>query len=122
MKINKIKLKTVIRVLALGICYYLFITATGISIPCPIRRATHGHILCPGCGVSRMCVSMVRFDLKKAFYWNPVIFCLIPVWLIDIILWLIDKGRRFIFVTEMISIVLLLIYFIIRNIPAWPLY
>lgn len=122
MKINKIKLKKIIQILALGFCYFLFVTLTGVSVPCPVRTATHGHILCPGCGISRMCLSIARFDLKKAFYWNPVIFCLSPVWLADIILWLFDKGKRFIFITEVISIVLLLAYFIIRNIPGWPLY
>jgi len=122
MKINKIKLKKVLRILGLGFCYYLFITATGLSVPCPMRRLSHGHIHCPGCGISRMCISLAGLDFKKAFYWNPVIFCLTPVWLFDIVLWLLDKGKRFIYITEVISIVLLVIFFIIRNLPVWPLY
>lgn len=122
MKINKVKLKKVLRILALGICYFFFVMLTGISVPCPLRRLSHGHIHCPGCGVSRMCMSIAGFDFEKAFYWNPVIFCLLPLWMIDICLWLFDRGERFIFVTEVISIVLLVVFFLVRNLPVWPLY
>ncbi|MCR5485799.1 MAG: DUF2752 domain-containing protein [Clostridiales bacterium] len=34
---------------------------------------------CPGCGVSRMCISLLRLDLKEAFIQNRAVLCLLPV-------------------------------------------
>lgn len=122
MKINRTKLIRVLRIAGLGVCYFFFITLTGIAVPCPLKTVTHGHLLCPGCGVTRMCVSAAHLDLRSAFCWHPVIFCLLPVWAVCLGLWLFDRGKRFCFVVEVVSIVLLLAYFILRNIPGWPLY
>lgn len=34
---------------------------------------------CPGCGVSRMCLALLRLDFPGAFAANPAIFCLLPL-------------------------------------------
>lgn len=33
---------------------------------------------CPGCGVSRMCLSLLRLDFEQAFYWNPAVMICLP--------------------------------------------
>ncbi len=69
--------KPVGQVLLLGIAYYLFIKITGWSIPCPIKLVTGKY--CPGCGISRMLLAMLRLDFKTAYEANRLLFFLIPL-------------------------------------------
>lgn len=63
-------------ILGIGLAYALFCTLTGFAIPCPIRAAT-GR-LCPGCGVTRMCLALLRLDLVGAWRANPGLLLLLP--------------------------------------------
>lgn len=40
----------------------------GIGIPCLFRKMT--GLLCPGCGNSRAVLSLLKLDLKAAFFYN----------------------------------------------------
>ena len=60
-----------------GLIYALIFHLTGVAIPCPIHALTGWQ--CPGCGVSRMCLSLLRGDLAAAWGYNPVILCLLPL-------------------------------------------
>lgn len=40
---------------------------------------TFTGLLCPGCGVSRMFLALLRFDFAEAFSWNPVVFLSLPI-------------------------------------------
>lgn len=61
-----------------GLLYYAIVSFLGFGIPCVFKTVT--GLNCPGCGVSRMAVALLRFDFKEAFYCQPVIFCfLIPL-------------------------------------------
>ena len=64
-------------ILAAGLLYALFVDATGLAIPCGFRLVT-GY-LCPGCGVSRMCLSLLHFDFAGAWHNNPAIMALLPL-------------------------------------------
>lgn len=64
-------------ILAAGLLYALFVTATGLAIPCVFRLIT-GY-LCPGCGVSGMCLRLLRLDLAGAWRHNPAIMALLPL-------------------------------------------
>ena len=46
-------------------------------IPCIITEVT-GHD-CPGCGMTRSCLSLARGDLAAAWQFNPFVFFLIPL-------------------------------------------
>lgn len=46
----------------------------GVRVPCMFYRVT-GY-LCPGCGITRMCLAMLRFDFVTAFRNNPFCFVL----------------------------------------------
>ena len=63
--------------LAAGLCYALWVRLTGLSVPCPIRAVT-GR-LCPGCGVTRMCLALLRWDWAAAWSANPVLLLMLPV-------------------------------------------
>lgn len=36
---------------------------------------------CPGCGMTRAAVSLLRLDFKSAFYYHPLVFIMPPVFL-----------------------------------------
>jgi len=66
--------------LFIGIAYYLFCKLTNLSLGCPLRSMT--GLLCPGCGLTRMCFSLINLDIKGALYNNAGFFLLTPVFLI----------------------------------------
>ena len=63
--------------LALGLAYAAFAAATGWLVPCPFRAVT--GLLCPGCGVSHLCLALLRLDFTAAWAANPGLFCALPV-------------------------------------------
>lgn len=64
-------------ILAVGALYALFVTLTHKGIPCVFHSVT--GLSCPGCGVSRMCLALLRFDFVTAFRENAAIFCMLPL-------------------------------------------
>ncbi len=62
--------------LLVGGLYALVCTTFGFWIPCPFRALT-GY-LCPGCGVSHLCLSLLRLDFRGAWAANPAICVLLP--------------------------------------------
>ena len=60
--------------------YALFIHWTGLAIPCPIYTVT--GLYCPGCGVSRFCLALLRLDFQAAFRSHAALFLLLPVGLL----------------------------------------
>ena len=63
--------------LGLGLGYALWVRLTELAIPCPFRAVT-GR-LCPGCGVTRMCLALLRWDWPAAWNANPVLLLMLPV-------------------------------------------
>lgn len=63
--------------LTAGLGYAAFVQKTGWAVPCLFHKMT--GFLCPGCGVTRMCMALLCLDFQTAFYSNPVVFLLLPV-------------------------------------------
>ena len=63
--------------LASGIGYAVWVRLTGLSVPCPIRTVTGWQ--CPGCGATRMCLALLRWDWVDAWNANPVLLLMLPV-------------------------------------------
>lgn len=111
-------------VLLLGGCTYaVFCRVTGWGIPCIFHLVTGLH--CPGCGVSRMCLALLRLDIRGAWEANPAILALLPagaVLAVRIILRYIRTGAsRPTRGEEWIMIgmsVILVLYAVWRNIPV----
>lgn len=60
-----------------GLAYGLACRYLGWGLPCPIYALTGWQ--CPGCGVSRMALCLMRLDFAGAWAANPVILCLLPL-------------------------------------------
>ena len=108
-------------IFAAGLLYALLFSEFNIKIPCIFNTIT-GY-LCPACGISRMCVSILKFEFIEAFYYNRLVFLLIPLFCFFIVKWSYDyvkKGKITKSKTEKIIlwtvIVLLVIFGIVRNI------
>lgn len=62
----------------------------GWWLPCMFNQIT--GLKCPGCGVSRMCLAILRLDFSSAFFWNPAVFICLPF----LAYLLIDLSLRYI--------------------------
>ena len=58
----------------IGFCFLLLYLKLGIYIPCLFRKFTGFY--CPGCGITRMFLSILQLDFYQAFRYNPLVFML----------------------------------------------
>jgi len=89
---------------------------------CPIHSLF--HIYCPGCGITRMFLSIFKLDFYQAFRYNPYIFILLVLAIIyglySIIRFTINKKKPHINIKIIIGIAYsLLAYMVLRNIPLF---
>lgn len=108
-------------ILAVGIAYYIFYSLTGIGLKCPLFELT--GLLCPGCGMSRMFVSIFTFDFSSAFYYNAALLILLPFFIgvtISYYYGYIKYGNTKVTKSQgailIVCIILLLIFGVLRNI------
>lgn len=121
MKKLKIKRVTVITcIIAAGFIYALFFMKTGVGIPCLFRLQT-GY-LCPSCGTTRMISSLLSLDFELAFYYNPLMFVLLPIFIyfaLSFSIRYIKTGRvnthRFENVIFISIVIVMIIFAVIRN-------
>lgn len=109
--------------LALGLGYALAVRALGRGLYCPFYMAT--GLLCPGCGVSRMCLSLLRGDWAGAWRANPGLVLLTPVLAVLLGLRAIRYVRmgkvgapRWEARTWVVLAALLVAYGVLRNLPG----
>ena len=62
--------------LGVGIAYLIFVSLTGLGIPCIFHTLTGLH--CPGCGITRMFVALGRLDFAAAWDANALVLLLLP--------------------------------------------
>lgn len=118
---NKIY-KLVILLLFLLI-YFFFLVNHNIYIPCIFNKITHFY--CPGCGVTRMIISLIKMNFYQAFRYNPLLFLSLPFILffsIDVLCkWFKDKEnylyKKISEKTWISLLIMVIIYGILRNIP-----
>ena len=92
------------------------LAAVSFTLGCPFYRLT--GLKCPGCGVSRMILSVFRGEFSAAFFYNPVIFCLLPLWAVCLLLHYFSKRPRKGFENAVLygSIAALAVFGVLRNI------
>ena len=61
----------------LGFAYWLFVEISGWRLPCLFYEVT--GLYCPGCGITRMCVALVRLDFVAAAHNNLFALCALPI-------------------------------------------
>lgn len=118
----KFVLILVFSLLFAGILYIIFYSLTGFGIPCVFHLLT--GLECPGCGATRMIISVFHLDFKAAFKYNAALLVLSPVilfLLIQILIKYIKTGNQTLnkgqSVTLYVLIVLLILFTIVRNVP-----
>ncbi|MBQ7049901.1 MAG: DUF2752 domain-containing protein [Firmicutes bacterium] len=105
-------------IIMVGLAYWLWIRLTGLQIPC-LYLATTG-LRCPGCGTTRMLLSLLHLDFPAAFSYNPVVFVLFWIWNLIAFLCAVDVPKfvqtpRFLYTTLGISLFAMLFFGILRN-------
>ena len=64
-------------ILGIGLAYACFVLWTGLAVPCPFHAVT--GLQCPGCGVTRMCLALLRLNFAAAWAANPGLLVLLPL-------------------------------------------
>ena len=115
-----------ITLLGMGVIYTIWYKWTGIGIPCLFYQITGKY--CPGCGVTRMMIHLLKLDIKRAFYSNMAILMILPIgivigmrWVIDYILYAkknFTKAEECLFI--LVSI-LLIVFGILRNMNGFEI-
>jgi len=126
---NKVKALLFLLAMVLGLAYlYFFSPGTGDLFPrCPMRFFT--NLSCPGCGSARAIHELLHFNLKKAFFLNPIVMLILPYLLYIFSIYqlnvLFEKNLKAFFIPP-VAIWILFILFIgfglIRNLPLFPFY
>ncbi len=73
----KLLVRNLAALLFFGLTYAWMAIHWGVYIPCVFRMIT--GLKCPGCGISHMCLDLLRFRFRSAFFDHPVLFVLLPV-------------------------------------------
>lgn len=70
-------------IIIVGIGYAIFVTTTGIGIPCVIYKRF--HVKCPGCGISHLFLHLMRLEWKEAFLSNIGLVLISPLLLVILV-------------------------------------
>lgn len=98
--------------LILGL-FYAFLCTQGISIPCLFYKIT--SLKCPGCGITNMCLALLKFDFKGAISNNFAIMTLLPIFAIlflNSIIYYIKTGKLYNSKKQDFIVILIIIYLI----------
>ena len=82
-----------------------------VGITCPIKYLT--GISCPGCGMSRACMSALRLDFAAALSFHPL-WVTLPVFAVLWIFFKIKKMEKASWITAMIFCILMLLVYVLR--------
>ncbi len=93
-----------------------------MDIGCPLKELF--DIDCAGCGVTRMILSILKFDFYQAFRFNPCMFILLILFIVYVIyvgvcILLKRKYLKLGFKTCMLLIVVIIGFGILRNISGF---
>ena len=105
-------------ILSVGLIYLLWIGLTGLKIPCLYLLTT--GLQCPGCGITRMLLSLLCLDFAAAFSFNPVVFVLFWIWNLIALFCFIGKPKwiqkpSILYTVLGISIAILVVFGLLRN-------
>lgn len=114
------KFKKIIIVCAIGIIAIsgiLILYYFNIGIPCIFYKIT--NLYCPGCGITRAIISLLKLNIYQAVRYNSLII-LFPFLLINYIYTYVFNGKKkvpqFIWI---IILVIVILYGVLRNIPKF---
>lgn len=115
-------LRSFIIIALLGAAYYVFMRVTGLSLFCPVNKLF--HVACPGCGVTHFFTRLINFEFAEAMRENVAVALLIPVWAVSLAAVGIKRrfkgvtGSRYIKILAWVSVALLVVFGVVRNLPG----
>lgn len=110
-----------ISIIFLILMYVYLNKKIGFEIPCIFHKFT--GLYCPGCGITRMLISIFNLDFYQAFRYNPLVFIYLPFLIIyfvyKIVIYINDKKDTLMLkIPKSVTLILLIItvmYGILRN-------
>ncbi len=123
LKYNKKRLGATLGLILLGLLYYGVVSTLGFGIPCVFEFIT--GLKCPGCGITTAIVFLLQGDFSSAFRANIGLFIVLPLLIPVVILswynWILLYGhklnnQKLLNCLSIICVILLMIWWIIRNI------
>ena len=88
------------------VLFYAVMYALGTT--CLVKYFT--GVSCPGCGMTRACLSALRFDFSAAFYYHPLWIVMPPLAVLLIFLWAKRKKKSFFAVLALFFLALIGVY------------
>lgn len=109
-----------ILIIIILISFVSLLLGINITIPCIFNKIT--NLYCPGCGLTRMFMSIIKLDFYQAFRYNPLVFILL---IFSSLLLIFNKiyqhiTHKKIKIPKSVYIILIFVvitYSILRNIP-----
>lgn len=106
------------------VMYYIF-ALNNITIPCLFNKIT--NLYCPGCGITRMLLSIPKLNFYQAFRYNQLVFIFLPfilLLLIDFLLKWLNNQNNYIYLrinnkVWVVLLIIVLVFGILRNIPLF---
>ena len=114
------KYELAIIIVACVIAFYGFTFVHGVT--CPIKHLV--GVSCPGCGMTRACLSALRFDFSAAFYYHPLWIVMLPLAALLMFLWAKRKKKAFcavivLFFLALIGVYLYRLFYTETDIVVW---
>ena len=127
MKKTKIKniILSILTIIILLLIYLYLNKKYGFYIPCIFHKITGFY--CPGCGATRCILSLIKGNIKAAFFYNPLFFIMIPFFIFGIIykcyIYIADKEEKIISNIPnyiwVVVLIIVIIFGILRNIETF---
>mgnify|MGYP002518616994 FL=1 len=124
-RIRKLILSLLIIIIML--IFFLYLNKNyGFYIPCLFHKLT--NLYCPGCGITRCIVSLLKGNISEAFKYNQLVFILLPFltiyFIYKIYLYLTNSQDKIIKkipnITWIILLIITILFGILRNIKYFP--
>ena len=125
MKKRILKLLIILFLIGLIAIIYGVLFKLGIVIPCVFHEIT--GLYCPGCGITRMILSILKLDFYQAFRYNNLIFVFLPlilVYVCDFLIKWIKSDPNYLYKKTsdkiwFILLIITLLFGVFRNVPAF---
>ena len=119
--VKNIKTKIILSLIVILLCtsFFFLYTKINILIPCVFYELT--GLYCPGCGITRCLIAIIKLEFVQAFRYNMLAFILLPLFIFIAIkkyyCWILNKqcslfSNRFYIVLAIITV----LFGILRNI------
>ncbi|MBR6404426.1 MAG: DUF2752 domain-containing protein [Eubacterium sp.] len=120
-EVRKRTLRDVLILALVGILYYVVVRFMHLGMACYIHYLTGYY--CPMCGSTRMIIELTKFNISKAFHYNPFMFISLPYVIYEVVylFYICEAKKKAGKVNQVVLFIwtaLLAIFGIVRNIVS----